>query len=155
MELRWRAWVALSFLFMGLATPASAQTATAGVTAEVVSPPELAKAATEWLVSNSPGVFTLRIPGAAQAPPLTVTAQTPDVGSGTIGFFSSSEGAGALRQLLGQIAIAAAAGSVGVYQFSGFVADGAMILQGVQMILISVDENGGGSGVIVAIMAFD
>ncbi len=155
MEARLCAGAALSLLFMGLATPASAQTATAGVTAEVVSPPELAKEATEWLVSNSPGVFTLRIPGAAQAPPLTVTAQTLDVGSGTIGFFSSSEGAEALRQLLGQIASAAAAGPDGVYQLSGYVADGAMNLQGVQMILISVYENGGGSGVIATIMAFD
>lgn len=155
MEIRWGRCVALPLVTMGLAPSANAQTATAAVTAEVVSPSELAEAAAEWLMSNSPGVFTLRIPGAAQAPAITLTAQTPDAGSGVIDFLASSEGADALRQLLGQIASSAAAASEGVYQLSGSVADGTINIQGVQMILISVDENGDGSGVIVAIMAFD
>jgi hypothetical protein len=153
MEIRWGRCVALPFVTMGLAPSASAQTATAAVTAEVVSPAELAEAAAEWLVSNSPGVFTLRIPGAASA--VTLTAQTSDANSGMIDFFASSEGADALRQLLIQIASSAADSSGGVYQLSGAMADGTIHMQGVQMVLITVSENSDGGGVIVAIMAFD
>jgi hypothetical protein len=155
MELRWGACVALSFVTMGLAASASAQTATAGVTAEVVSPPELAEAAAEWLMSTSPGVFTLRIPGAAQASPITLTAQMPAATNGTIGFFASSEGADALRHLLRQIASSRAAGSGGIYQLSSAAADGTINTHGVQMILMSLEQNGDDSGVIIAIIAFD
>lgn len=155
MEIRWGRCVALPFVTMGLAPSANAQTATATVTAEVVSPSELAEAATVWLMSDSPGVFTLRIPGAAEATAITLTARLPDGSSGMTDFLASSEGADALRQLLGQIASSAAAASGGVYQLSGSLTDGTINTRGVQMILISVDENGGGSGVIVALMAFD
>lgn len=151
MEIRWGQCVALPFVTMGLAPSASAQTATAGVTAEVVSPSELAEAAAEWLMSNSPGVFTLRIPGAAQATTITVTAQTPDGIGGTIDFFASQGNIAALRQLIAQITSSATAASGGIYQLSGAVADGTINAQGVQLVLMTMDHN----GVIMAIIAFD
>jgi hypothetical protein len=140
---------------MGLAPSANAQTATAAVTAEVVTPSELAETAAEWLMSNSPGVFTLRIPGAAQAPPITLTAQTLDASSGMIDFLASSEGVDALRQLLTQIALSAAVAPGGIYQISGAQGDGTIRAHGMQIILMSLEQNGDGSAVIVAIIAFD
>lgn len=155
MEIRSGARAVLSLVTMGLATDASAQTATAGVRAEVASPLQLAESA-KSLISNSPGVFTLRIPGAGQASTITITAQTLDSSSGAIDFLASSEGADALRDLLAHSASSsAAAGSGGIYQLSSNAAAGTMGEQGVQMILMSSELNGDGSGVIIALITFD
>lgn len=155
MDVRWGRCAALTFVTTGLVPSASAQTATAGVTAEIVAPSELGEAAAEWLISNSPGVFMLRIPGTAQAPAITIKAQAPDANSGTIEFLASSEGGEALRDLLTQISSSAATGSAGVYQLSGATADGTVNAQGIQLILVSSAQNGEGGGLIVAIIAFD
>lgn len=155
MESRWTGCIALSFATVGLAPPANAETATAGVRAEVVSPSGLAEAATAWLTSNSPGVFTFRMPGTAQAPAVTLTAQTPDGGSAMVEFLASSDGAGAMEQLLTQIAASGEAGSGGIYQLSNAAADGTMGANGIQVILTISNSAGDGGGVMVAIIAFD
>jgi hypothetical protein len=155
MDSRWTKCIALSLATVGLAPSASAETATAGVRAEVVAPSRLAQAATAWLTSNSPGVFTFRIPGTAQAPAVTLTAQTPDGGSAMVEFLASSEGAGAMEQLLTQIAESGEAGSGGIYQLSNAGADGTMSANGMQMILTISTSAGDGGGVMVAIIAFD
>jgi hypothetical protein len=139
---------------MGLASSASAQTATAGVRAELVSPLKLAEAATAWLTSNSPGVFTFRIPGTAQSSAITLTAQTPDGGRAMIEFLASSDGSSAMQQLLTQIASSGEVGSGGIYQLSNLGADGTISGNGMQVILTISDQSSDGS-VMVAIIAFD
>lgn len=155
MESKWGRYAALPIVILWLATPAGAQTATAEVEAEVVSPSQVTQVAAEWLMSNSPGVFRLRIPGAAQATEITLTAHTPDLTHGILDFFASSEGADALRELLSYLASSAAAETEGIYSLSGSMADGTMYISGVQMILMSSEQNEDGSGVIIAIIAFD
>lgn len=154
MDLRWDRCIALSFVTVGLAPSASAQTAAAAVKAEVVSPSGVGETATEWLASNSPGVFTLTIPGAVHSPSITLTASASNT-AGTANFIASSESAGAVQNFIAQITASAASGSGGAFQVSSVAADGTMNAQGVQLILASAEQNGDGSGVIVAIMTFD
>lgn len=155
MDIRWGWCIALPFASVGLSSVAEGQTATAGVTAEVVSPSDLSEAATEWLVSQSPGVFTLRIPGTSQAPAITITAQASNDNNGTISFFLSREGADALRNFLAKISSSSEAVVAGTYQISDGTSDGTISTYGVQMILTNSVPNDNGRGLIVAVIAFD
>lgn len=138
-----------------LTPSAQAETATARVAAEVVTPFEVsAAAATEQLIGNSPGVFTLRIPGAAPAGTIALTVSTVEGSSGTVVFSASSESADALRQLIAQIAPAQLA-PLGAYQVSGIATSGTINGQGVQVIVMKSTQNGDGSGTLVAIITFD
>lgn len=146
---------ALSFVPMWLASPATAQTATAGVTAELVSPSQVQELAADWLMSKSPGVFMLRIPGVAHAPATAVTVHVSTSGSGTIDLFGSMEGAEGLRQFLALLASSAEAGSGAIYQLSSATAYETMGTHGVQLILTTPEVNGSGDGVVIATIAFD
>lgn len=151
MENTWGRCIALPFATVALATSASAQTGTAGVTAEVIIPSELAVSAAEWLMSNSPGVFALRIPGAAEDTAVTVTARIPDGTTGALGFFGSRESLDALRRLIAQLASSATAVSADFYRLSGAAGEGSLNMQGVQLVLMTIEQ----SGLVVAVIAFD
>jgi len=153
MERRWAKCAALSFAAVGLAPSASAQTASAEVRAEVVSPSKLAEAAAAWLTNSSPGVFTFRIPGSAQSPAITLTTQTPDGSSAAIEFLASSVGSDAVQRLLTQVA-SGELGPEGIYQLSNAAADGTIGARGVQMIL-TISDQGGDGRALTATIAFD
>lgn len=147
--------VALALAATVLAPSAKAETATAGVAAEIVAPAEITvAAATEQLIGDSPGVFTLRIPGAAPAGTIALTVGTVEGSSGTVVFSASSESADALRQLIAQIATAQLA-PLGAYQVSGIATSGTINGQGAQVIVMKSSQNGDGSGTLVAIITFD
>jgi len=150
MENTWGRSIALPFATMALATPVSAQTGTASVAAEVVMPSELAVSAAELLMTKSPGVFALRIPGAAEDTSIIVTARIPERTSGVLGFAGSPENVEALRQLIAQLASSASA-SADFYRLPAVADDGALTTHGVQLVLLSVEQ----SGLIVAVIAFD
>ena len=142
--------VALALAATVLAPSVNAQTATAGVRAEVVTPAEITvAAATEWLLSDSPGVFTLRIPGAASTGTTAQTTGTVEGSSDMIVFSASSQGAEALRQLIAQIAISAQS------QVVSIAANGTINGQGVQVTLMKANQNADNSDAVVAIIAFD
>lgn len=147
--------VALALAATVLAPSAHAETATARVAAEIVTPAEVsAAAATERLIGDSPGVFTLRIPGAASATTIELTASTMEGSSGAVMFSASGEAADALRKLIAQIATSPWA-PLGTYQLSGIATSGAINGQGVQVIVMNMSQNGDGSGTVVAIITFD
>lgn len=142
--------LALLLAAVGLASPAGAQTATAGVAAEVVAPVEPARAAAEWLLSTSPGTYTLRIPGAAT---ISVALQAPHPGKAVIDFLNPSQGADTLRSLLAQFSPATAARST--RHLARPTALAVLNSHGVQLILVSLEQQGDGGGVLRAIIAFD
>lgn len=155
MDIRWDQCLALSFATVALAPGASAKTATASVRAEVVTPSEVGAAAAQSLVSNSPGVFALRIPGAAPAPAITVIAQSSASGGGTIDFVASGESAGALQTAIAQISASAPTASGGATQLVTAPADGTMSSHGVQIALSGSAPGAEGGDVMIAVLAFD
>jgi hypothetical protein len=146
--------VALALAMTALAPAAGAETAGAMVTAKVVKPFEVSAAvATEWLNGGSPGVFTLRIPGAATGT-IALTVSTVEGSSGTVAFATSSEPVGAMQQLIAQIA-ASQLTPLRTYQVSGIATSGTLNGEGVQVIVMKANQNGDGSGTVVAIITFD
>lgn len=138
------------------APAANASKATARVSAQIVFPGSASVAvATKMLFSNSPGVLTLRIPGAAPAATITLTATAVDGSSGAIVFNAPRENAGALQQLVSEItAIAEAAASSGP-QVNGLVTSGTIRNQGVQVVVVKATQGSDGGGTVIAIISYD
>lgn len=139
---------ALAFAATSPAPSLSAQTATAGITAEIVTPATVGViAASESLLSQSPGVLALRIPGAAPAGVVEIA-----VGSARISrAASSSESAAAMQRVISQINAALSSG----VQVSGTVTNGNLNGQGVQIIVTSTRPGSDGDGVTTVIITFD
>ncbi|MGK2908593.1 MAG: hypothetical protein ACSLE1_02115 [Sphingobium sp.] len=118
------------------------------MTAEIVTPATVGEtAASEWLLSESPGILALRIPGATQAGGIQLV-----IGAATIrSIAASSEGASAMQQLIAQITAAAGAG----FQVSGTVTNGTLNAQGAQIVMTSPLQSGNGDGTATAIITFD
>lgn len=137
-----------------LAPSAHAQVATAGVTANVVTPTEVtAASATDWLISDSAGVFNLRIPGAASSAAIDITAKAVAADGGTVIFYASTEGAEALRRLIAQM-IASSKLAPLHHPSANIGASGTINTEGVQIVLIKRTGDDA-SGIIAAIITFD
>lgn len=127
--------VVLTTATMLLVPSAIAQTASAGVTAKVVTPAEITLGtATEWLLGESPGVFALRIPGSSSAM-AAPTASTTDNNSGLAGS--------------ADLAKAALFGIPEAWE----IIPGTINGQGVQVVVTRANSNG--NDIIVAIVTFD
>lgn len=136
-----------------LASSAQAETAAAGITAVVVRPNEVsASVATQQLIGDSPGMFTLRIPGAASVGTIAVTVSTMNGSSGTVAFSTWSDSKAAVQQLIAQIANAQLA-PIGIYQIIGTTSRDTISGQGVQVVVMQ--SSGDGSKAIVAVITFD
>lgn len=142
--------VALTLAATSPAPSLNAQTATAGVAAEIVTPATIGvTAASEWLLSESPGVLALRIPGAASAGAVELAIGPASTGS----VAALSEGAAAMQQLIAQITAASSSG-MGV-QVSGTVTNGTLNGQGVQIVMTTTGQSNGGDGFTTAVITFD
>lgn len=140
--------VALALAATSPAPSLNAQTATASVAAEIVTPATVGvTAASEWLLSESPGVLALRIPGAAPAGAVEVAVGPASSSS----VAASSEGAAAMQKLIAQITAATASG----VQVSGTVTNGTINGQGVQIVMTSTNQSVDDHGVTTAIITFD
>lgn len=140
--------VALALAATSPAPSLNAQTATAGVSAEIVSPASVGvTAASEWLLSESPGVLALRIPGTAPAGAVELA-----VGPGsTRSVAAPSEGAAAMQQLIAQIDAATTSG----IQVSGTITNGTLNDQGVQIVMTTSGDSNSGDRISTAVITFD
>lgn len=143
---------ALAFAATSPAPASRAQnTTTAEIRAEVVTPATVGvAAASEWLLSESPGVLTLRIPGAAPSAGAIELAVGPASASGVAG---SNPGAAAMQQLIAQITAATSSGAG--LQASGAVTNGTLNGHGVQMVMTTTGQSSGGDGVATVVITFD
>lgn len=140
--------VALALAASSPTPPLNAQTATAGVAAEIVTPASVGvTAASEWLLSESPGVLALRIPGTA--PTGAVELAVGSASSSNVA--ALSEGAAAMQKLIAQIDAASTSG----VQVSGSVTNGTLNGQGVQIVMTTAGQSNGGDGVTTAVITFD
>lgn len=144
--------VALALAATSPAPSLNAQTATARVTAEIVTPASVGvTAASEWLLSESPGVLALRIPGTAPTGAVELAVGPASTSS----VAASSEGAAAMQQLITQITAATSSGTGAGLQVSGTVTNGTLNGQGVQIVMTTSGESNGGDGIATAVITFD
>lgn len=137
----------------GLTPVAQAQIASAGVAAKVVTPTELDTAATiGWLISEAPGAFTLRIPGAASAATIDLTAQA-EGGIGAITLSGSGPSIDVWRRAIVQFAMSGQ-NSVSVHRTSSTADDGTIYSRGMQLVITQVAGDDS-RHVLAAIITFD
>lgn len=135
-----------------LANPSEA---VAGVSAEIVSPAVTSvAAAAELLLGSSPGVLTLRIPGAGPAATIALTATAVEGSSGGIIFNAPRESAGALQQLVAEVSAAVESATLGSGP-AGVVTTGVIKGQGVQVVVTKASQGSDGGGTVTAIISYD
>lgn len=121
------------------------------VTASLVSPAEVsAQQATKLLLSPTPGILTITIPGASANSTLDLTATGMDVATGMFTFSASGANTSALSQLMEQLSAGALSGSLS----TGLTVSGFVNGQGVQIVVLEASQSGDG-GTIKATITFD
>ncbi len=142
--------------------PAHANGVAVGASAQVIAPAIISAArATELLLSPSPGVLTLSIPGAASNSDsgnrreISLIATGVSGDGGSFVFSASRDSAGQLDRLIAKLTESTQRVELNGNLSTGLSVNGYIDGKGFQMAVVSVVKNQDGSGYISAIIPFD
>lgn len=150
-------WPALGLLGISCLTQsAAASTVAVQASAEVISPADVSAQAAQLLLSSTPGVFTLTIPGSAGLAVSSIElAATSTEGTGALVFKACNQSAPTMTQLVAAVTQASGSSTLGRCLSSGLTTSGALNGRGIHIVVLKVIQSADGSGTVAAIITFD
>lgn len=150
-------WPALGLLGISCLTQsAAASTVAVQASAEVISPADVSAQAAQLLLSSTPGLFTLTIPGSAglAVSSIGLTA-TGTEETGAFVFTACNRSAPTMTQLLAAMTEASGSPTFGRCLPNSLATSGALNGQGIGIVVLKVTQSADGSGTVAVIITFD
>lgn len=143
--------------FLYLTCSASASTILVRASAEVISPADVSvQAVTQLLLSSTPGVYTLTIPGSGGLPDrvFQLSAAGEGVG-GSLVSLAYTQSASAIARLVALVTQGAAFPNLHRTLSTDLASHGVLNGQGVQLAVLNTTQGAGNERALAAIITFD